>query len=301
MTQRDNILDRLKQRTFACVVIDEAHGVITQEFRSVLEALGLKKQHRWLPMPGAPLLIGLTATPWRKSDEQDASLHRFFSNNLVTSTSLGTNPVAKLQERGVLSLVDHDRIQVDWVPSLNYQQQAHFEKFHELPNEYLGQLAKVSSRNAEIVKRLIKLKPTCKTLVFACSIEHSEVLAACLNVALGAGAAISVTSATARNARSLAIESFRQADGPRYLCTVGVLAAGFDAPKVAAVVITRPTMSAALYEQMVGRGLRGPLNGGTKRCRVIDVQDDGLPEGILSYARVIDRWTNPSRALDKKK
>lgn len=292
------VLDRLKQRAFACVVIDEAHGVITQEFRSVLEALGLKKEHRWLPMLGAPLLIGLTATPWRKSDEQDASLHRFFSNNLVTSTSLGTNPVAKLQERGVLSLVDHDRIHVDWVPGLNHKQWAHFEKFHELPTEYLGELARVSGRNAEIVKRLLKLKPTCKTLVFACSIEHSEVLAACLNVALGTGAAISVTSATARNARSLAIESFRQADGPRYLCTVGVLAAGFDAPKVAAVVITRPTMSAALYEQMVGRGLRGPLNGGTKRCRVIDVQDDGLPDGILSYARVMDRWAS-SRAAAK--
>ena len=70
-----------------------------------------------------------------------------------------------------------------------------------------------------------------------------------------------------------------------------MLAAGFDAPKVGAVVITRPTMSAALYEQMVGRGLRGPKNGGTEICRVIDVQDEGLPEGVLSYARVIERWT----------
>ena len=293
-----DVMERLKQRTFACVVVDEAHGVITQEFRSVLEALGIKKEHRWLPMPNAPLLIGLTATPWRKSDEQDASLHRFFSNNLVTSTALGTNPVSTLQERGVLSLVDHDRIQVDWVPSLTYQQQSHFDKFHELPPEYLSKLSRVSSRNAEIIKRLLKIRATCKTLVFACSIEHSEILTACLNVALGAGTAISVTSATARNERSLAIESFRQADGPRFLCTVGVLAAGFDAPKVAAVVITRPTMSSALYEQMVGRGLRGPLNGGTKRCRVIDVQDDGLPEGILSYARVIDRWTT-SRTVSK--
>ncbi|TNY03361.1 helicase-related protein, partial [Escherichia coli] len=75
---------------------------------------------------------------------------------------------------------------------------------------------------------------------------------------------------------ALVIEQFRGRVGPRVLCTVGVLAAGFDAPKVGAVVITRPTMSAALYEQMVGRGLRGPKNGGTSSCRVIDVQDDGL-------------------------
>lgn len=51
-------------------------------------------------------------------------------------------------------------------------------------------------------------------------------------------------------------------------------------------------MSAALYEKMVGWGLIGPLNSGTKRCRFIDVQDDGLSEGVLSYARVMDRWTS---------
>jgi DNA repair protein RadD len=60
---------------------------------------------------------------------------------------------------------------------------------------------------------------------------------------------------------------------------------------VGAVVITRPTMSAALYEQMVGCGLRGPLNGGTAACKAVDVQDNGLPEGVLSYERVIGRWT----------
>ena len=87
------------------------------------------------------------------------------------------------------------------------------------------------------------------------------------------------------------VEQFKCDGEPRFLCTVGVLAAGFDAPKVDAVVITRPTMSAGLYEQMVGRGLRGVLNGGTKTCQVVDVQDKGLPAGILSYARVIERWS----------
>ena len=85
------------------------------------------------------------------------------------------------------------------------------------------------------------------------------------------------------------IERFRDG-GLRFLCNVGVLTTGFDAPRADVVCMTRPTASAVLYEQMVGRGLRGPRNGGTARCLVLDVQDDGMPEGILSYGRVLDLW-----------
>lgn len=284
------VIERLKARRLVCAVVDEAHGIITNEFRSVLEALGFKAERRWLPAKAAPLLVGLTATPWRKADDQDAALRRFFSNHLVTPEALGDQPVAWLQEAGILSSVVAERIRIPYVPPMTSRQRDHVERFHEIPAEYLDQLAVFADRNREILRRVHRLGPACKTLVFACSIEHSELLAACINAVEGAGAAAAVTSATPRAERSLVIEQFRSRNGPRVLCTVGVLAAGFDAPKVGAVVITRPTMSAALYEQMVGRGLRGPRNGGTASCRVIDVQDEGLPVGILSYQRVMDRW-----------
>jgi len=29
-----------------------------------------------------------------------------------------------------------------------------------------------------------------------------------------------------------------------------------------------------LYQQMLGRGLRGPLNGGKERCLVVNVEDN---------------------------
>ena len=61
------------------------------------------------------------------------------------------------------------------------------------------------------------------------------------------------------------------------------------------VCVTRPTVSALRYEQMVGRGLRGPKNGGTRRCLVLDVQDEGLPEGIQSYQRVRHQWQKKRR------
>ena len=35
-----------------------------------------------------------------------------------------------------------------------------------------------------------------------------------------------------------------------------------------------PVYSPNLYFQMIGRGLRGPRNGGTDRCLIVNVQDN---------------------------
>ena len=59
----------------------------------------------------------------------------------------------------------------------------------------------------------------------------------------------------------------------RALCNYEVLTTGFDAPKVDTVVIARPTSSWIVYQQMVGRGLRGPNFGGTETCDVITLED----------------------------
>lgn len=42
----------------------------------------------------------------------------------------------------------------------------------------------------------------------------------------------------------------------RAVCNMGVLTEGFDAPIIDAIVLLRPTLSAGLFMQMVGRGLR---------------------------------------------
>ena len=98
-----------------------------------------------------------------------------------------------------------------------------------------------------------------------------------------------MTGKTPRSERLDTLDSFRAGE-LRFLCNVGVLTTGFDAPKVDVVCLTRPTGSALTYEQMVGRGLRGPKNGGTESCLVLDVQDAGLPDSIMSYARVAKEW-----------
>ena len=54
----------------------------------------------------------------------------------------------------------------------------------------------------------------------------------------------------------------------------GVFPEGFDAPMTRAIIVARPVYSPNLYFQMIGRELRGPLNGGDERCLILNVQDN---------------------------
>jgi len=287
---RSDFFERFPIRRLACVVVDEAHTLITKEQREVLVALRLRAKHEWRTLQGAPPVFGLSATPWRSNDEESATLRRYFQERLIRPDSLGEKPIRALQRRGILARVSAQRLHIEGTRAMTDAQLHRFEQFRDLPNDYIEQLGLEHERNARILTRLAQLPRRSRTLVFACSIEHAEILAVALNRAVGNGCAAVVTGQTPRAERAYAIERFRDGDGLRFLCNVGVLTTGFDAPRADTVCITRPTTSALRYEQMVGRGLRGPENGGTKKCLVVDVQDEGLPEGIQSYSRVVHLW-----------
>jgi superfamily II DNA or RNA helicase len=280
----------------ACVVIDEAHSLITQEYREVLTELGLRAKHRWRVLQNSPPVVGMSATPWRTSEKDDSSLRSYFQRSLLTPRALGRNPIRKLQRRGVLSDVRWERLRVKSVAPMTLAQRRRYEQFRDLPADYLEQLGLEHGRNASILKRLQRLPEKAKCLVFACSVEHAEILTIALNRLCGEGSAMVVTAHTPRSERADTIYRFRSDPTLRFICNVGVLALGFDAPRANVVCVTRPTTSALRYEQMVGRGLRGPKNGGTKFCLVLDVQDEGLPEDIQSYQRVVELWEKLGKA-----
>jgi superfamily II DNA or RNA helicase len=81
-----------------------------------------------------------------------------------------------------------------------------------------------------------------------------------------------VTGNTRDVVRREAIKDFKQKK-LKVLCNCEVLTTGFDAPEVTHIMMARPTVSQVLYEQVVGRGLRGPKFGGTAACRIIDCED----------------------------
>ena len=124
-------------------------------------------------------------------------------------------------------------------------------------------------------------------LVFASSVKQARLMSG-LTEAKGITAAV-VTGETHKNQRRQTINRFKQEDdSPFVLFNYGVLTTGFDAPKVSAVVIARPTKSLVLYSQMVGRAIRGPRAGGTESCVIVTIVDPELP----GFGNVWEAFTN---------
>jgi len=79
------------------------------------------------------------------------------------------------------------------------------------------------------------------------------------------------------------LRSFRQGR-LKYLVNVNVLTTGFDAPNIDCVALLRPTMSAGLYYQMVGRGFR--LCEGKDDCLVLDYGQNVVRHGPVDMVAV---------------
>jgi superfamily II DNA or RNA helicase len=121
-------------------------------------------------------------------------------------------------------------------------------------------------RNRQILESILALDDDWPIVVFAGSVTHAQFLADAL-VEAGVPSR-PVWGDLARWARRDAIEQFRT-KRIRVLTNFNVLSEGFDAPRTRAVVIARLVQSDGLFLQMLGRGMRGPKNGGTKRCLLV--------------------------------
>ena len=97
------------------LVFDEAHYAIAPSYLEAVTKLRLRS----IP------LIGLTATPGRKAEEQSESLAKLFENRWLVSRLLGKRPVDSLRERGVLSSVVFKRIDFEGAAPGNYVSRRH--------------------------------------------------------------------------------------------------------------------------------------------------------------------------------
>ena len=151
----------------AAAIIDEAHRAYAPEHRDVLVALGLRKVQAWEVPQGAPPVIGLTATPWRSSDEETRSLQRYF-RRLITPRSLERCPIPVLQSRGILARVKREVLRITGGVAMTLAQRRRYEVMHELPPDYLEALGRDPTRNGCILRQLLKIPREKSVLVFAC-------------------------------------------------------------------------------------------------------------------------------------
>lgn len=271
------------------VVVDEAHRTLAPSYSAVLRVLGVDVGRT----TGSRLpLVGLTATPYRGVEEENRRLAYRFHGRLLQAASLGDDPVSRLRERGVLSKPVHTVVRHDGpVHALDDDArfQEYFKQFSDFHPEFLRRLGQERDRNQRLVELLCGLPAEYPTLFFGCSVDHARAIAVLLS-RRGCSAA-TVIAGTRSATRRFVVEEFR-AERISVLSNYGVLTTGFDAPRVRAIVIARPTASPILYEQMIGRGMRGPRFGGTEECLVIDVEDNIRFGGQMAYSRYREYWAS---------
>lgn len=267
------------------VIIDEAHSAIAESYQLILDALVRMSR----PSPG---LLGLTATPGRTwaDVEIDEKLSRYFNRRKVTlEIDNYCNPVDYLVDNQYLAEVHYSPLFYKGSFNLADADIEKVRQHFDIPVDILQRLAEDEMRNLAIIYELENLsKRHQRILVFAATVEHSDVLAAVLQMR-GFDAA-SITATTPSERRHQIIDRFKHdSQEVRIICNFGVLTTGFDAPLTSAALIARPTKSLVLYSQMVGRAIRGPRAGGNLNAEIVSVVDYDLP-GFGSVAESFNNW-----------
>ena len=93
-----------------------------------------------------------------------------------------------------------------------------------------------------------------QTLVFCASVSHAKRLSEILN-RHKPGSSFVVSDKTPKEHRKQLFVSFAHKEF-QFLCNVGIVTEGTDLPGVEVIALCRPTKSRALFEQMIGRGVR---------------------------------------------
>jgi superfamily II DNA or RNA helicase len=279
----DFLETKLDLNQLELVIVDEAHISIAPTYKKLIEKLLIK---------GAKL-IGLTATPGRqlKAEEQkdqNKTLSDFYFNKLFSLNIPSGNTIDYLRDIGVLATTKFHSIEGSTLDKFLSEKEIEVCKTNfTLPKKLEKILTNEPIRNAVIFDKLVELLNRGKKIIFfATSIEHSKLISTMLKMKGFSSAHIDGNTG---QIRKRLIDRFKSNE-IQILCNYGVLSTGFDEPKIDVVFMTRPTNSIVLYSQIIGRGLRGPMIGGTEFCEIYSVVDNilDLPENSSIYEYFAD-------------
>ncbi len=271
-------------RQIRAIFFDEGHHSIAPTYSKTIDYLSLGGEGSSIPV------VGLTATPGRGSDpfsESSKKLASRYKRNLIIPRGEGwDDPVGVLQSRGILSDAENVVVKTKREYTLSAKMAEYWEDFKDFPKELLKKMTVDTIRNHIIVDQIKKQASQRRGIIFTCSVEHAELLAFLLRRCGFPTEAITAETRPVIRKRNLeALKSGKL----QFITNFGILTTGFDMPSADVIVLARPVSSQVLYEQMVGRGLRGPKFGGTKDCLLLDFEDNINYHGApLAYRRF--RW-----------
>ena len=236
-----NLIDRLGPDYFRHVIVDECHHVPAASYQAVV------------PRLRPELLVGLTATPERSDGK---SLLPDFDNHIAAELrlwhALDGQLLVPFEYYGVSDGVDLRKVR--WSRT-GYDAGA-------LGDLYTGHNARADLIRHQLAKRVADPRKI-RALAFCVSIEHAEFMAARFTAAGIPSRAVFGDSPDREAAPGLLRER-----AVNVLFTCDLYNEGVDLPFVDTLLLLRPTQSATLFLQQLGRGLRH--HTGKSSCLVLD-------------------------------
>jgi superfamily II DNA or RNA helicase len=225
-------LSELDPAHFDVVIVDEFHHAMASTYQRLLDHLRPR------------VLLGLTATPERTDG---ADVRTWFDGHTAVELRLW-----EALEQGLLAPFQyfgmHDDVALD---QLKWRRGGGYD-VAELTTVYTGDDHRVRLI-LQAVRDKIEDPGRMRALGFCVSIQHAEYMAQRFNEAGVPSRA--VTSATVREERVAALNALRDR-AVNVLFTVDLFNEGIDLPAVDTVLFLRPTESATIFLQQLGRGLR---------------------------------------------
>lgn len=255
---------------FDLVIIDEAHHAPADSYRRVVDHFQSNPHVR---------LIGVTATPDRLDEAALGQVFESVAFDYELSDAVRDGWLVVPHQR-IVTVTDLDLSAVRTTAGdLN---QGDLEAVLEAEKVLYG-----------IAVPTLEMAGDKKTLVFAASVRHAEMLAELFNRYKPESARM-VCGATPAPERQQLFADYRTGRF-QFLCNVGVATEGFDEPGIECIAMARPTKSRALYAQAVGRGTRAmpsnlPDQGATADDRLALIAGSAKPR-----LEVIDFTGNAGR------
>lgn len=255
-------LNLLKSRRWGLIIVDETHHIAADSYVRLLRDLHAFE-------PDGPLVLGVTATLDRGDDRALGDVFesivepRIGLIDLIRAPAPGPYLVPPRGVRVKIAELNLDRVRRtsakrdqgdDWSPTADFQPGA------------LGAAMSAAMAPKRIVEAWQEHAPGRPTVAFLPTVALSIEQAQTFNDAGVFARHLDGTTPAAERAEAL--EAFRRGEIV-VLCNVGLFTEGTDLPSIACVILGRPTSSASLYQQMVGRGLR--MHPGKADCVVLDV------------------------------
>lgn len=244
------------------MLVDESHMINNKaqgSYRALIDELR--------EINPAMRLIGLTATPYRLGQglltQGENALFDDIIEPITVRELVDGGYLAPLKSKHTDSMIDTSKVKKRGGEFIAGQLEAAADEITQ-------------AAVAEIIKRAEDRR---HWLLFCSGVAHSYHVRDELR-SYGITAE-TITGSTPKGERQSIINQFKAGE-IQALTNADVLTTGFDAPNIDLIAFLRPTMSAALYVQMAGRGMR--IKEHTDHCLVLDfagnVEEHGPITGV---------------------